>query len=557
MDINSIQKDLKKKNINACLFMHGNLFINEDILEDENQILKLTNFSGSYAILLILQTKSYLFVDGRYELQAKNEVNTKKIEIIKLSKISLIDWLKSNFPKTSSILYNPWEISLSQLANLQINLPLIDFIENVNGTKNLSPNIAKTFQHHKKFNLLSSKEKQQKVIKYLKKKKLTSYLITSPSNVSWLLNLRSNALPYSPIFRGYALLNIDGSMKVFADNTDLKTALPIDSLKKELANIKKLGLDFHTTPSIIKSFSDSFINVPDIIDNLKSIKDKTELKGIIEAHIRDGVAVSKFIYWLEKNYHNQTELDIKDKLLSYRKKEKNFYSESFATISAYGPNGAIVHYNPTKKTNLTLKKGSLLLLDSGGQYYDGTTDITRTIAIGKPTDEMIEKATLVLKSHIALASSLFPENTFGSELDLIARQPLLKHNLDYLHGTGHGVGYFSNVHEGPHRISIYAKKSASLQKNMITSIEPGFYKENSFGIRIENLYYIKEKKNTSLLSFEPLTLVPIDKTLINKYLLTKDEETWINTYHKQVFNTLKKYLTKQELIWLKEKTSPL
>ena len=307
----------------------------------------------------------------------------------------------------------------------------------------------------------------------------------------------------------------------------------------------------------ISEFQPALRHIPDIITELKAVKNTTELKGIRSAHLRDGVAMTKFMYWLSKNYKGKTETEIAEKLLSFRKKELNFYSESFATIAGFGKNAAIVHYHAPTKGSAVLKKNNILLLDSGGQYYDGTTDITRTFALGTPSTDMIEKNTLVLKAHIALATAVFPQKTSGNELDLIARQSLLKQGLDYEHGTGHGVGYFSNVHEGPASISVHAKNPAPLKAGMVTSIEPGYYKENAFGIRIENLYYVKTAKNPKFLNFEVLTLVPLDKKLINKYLLTAEEITWLNEYHKQVFLSLKKYLTKQELEWFKDICAPL
>ena len=558
MTILSIQKDLQKQKIDARLITLNNHFIGQDVLDSENQILKLTNFSGSYGILFITQTKAYLFVDGRYEIQAKKEVNLKKIEIVKLTETPFNDWLKKNFNKKHhKIEYNPWTITLKYLEHLNKCFPNITFIEQNDKELFLDKKTVKTFTHQKKFSGLTTKEKIEKITYFIKEKKLDAYLVTSATNSSWLLNMRSDALPYTPILRAYTLINKDGSYKIFTDNSDLKEALPMFELKEHIKDIKTLGADFKTSPSIILTFNPNIKNREDPISTLKTIKNKTEIKGFQSSHIRDGVAVTKFLIWLSKNYSNKTELDIAEKLLSLRSKELNFYSESFKTISAYGSNGAIVHYHPTAKTNKTIKKGSLLLLDSGAQYYDGTTDITRTIAIGKPTLDMIEKNTLVLKAHISLANAVFPQNTYGSELDILARLPLLKQNINYDHGTGHGVGHFSSVHEGSHSISLSRKSKTPLEENMITSIEPGYYLENNYGIRIENLYYITKQKNTNLLNFEPLTLVPIDKTLINKYLLTKEEELWINNYHSKVFKTLKKYLSHQELNWLKEACSPL
>lgn len=558
MDIKSIQKELKASKLTGEIVTLGNLFIGEDILPDENRILELTKFSGSYAILFITPNKAFLFVDGRYELQAKKEVNTRQIEIVKLSEISFANWLKKNYATTAAkICYNPWVISISDLRKYMRLLPKVEFIPTVRPDKLLSSKKVKTFQHLKKFTGLTAKDKITTLSRYIKQHGLDAFLVTSAANTSWLLNLRSNALPYSPLFRAYILIEKTGTYKVFAENTDYPQALPFNDLAKLLPRYKNLGADFATTPAEIINIAPELKHLADNTTREKAIKNGTELKGMRNAHLRDGVALSKFIYWLSKNYKDKTEIEIAEKLLSFRKKEPDFFSESFATIAGFGKNAAIVHYHAPEKNSAVLKKNSVLLLDSGGQYYDGTTDVTRTIALGQPSADMIEKNTLVLKAHIALASAVFHQATSGNELDLIARQPLLKQGLDYEHGTGHGVGFFSDVHEGPARISIHAKQSAPLEKGMITSIEPGYYKENAFGIRIENLYYVKSAQNPKFLNFEVLTLVPIDKKLINKYLLSADEINWLNRYHRQVFLSLKKHLTKQELAWLKDACAPL
>ncbi len=557
MDIKSIQKELKKDNLSGSLFTLGNMFIDEDILPEENRIHELTGFSGSYALLFITPTKAYLFVDGRYELQAKKEINLKQIEIVKLAETCLTDWLKKNYAKTAArISYNPWQLSQNTLDNLQKQLPQATFIPAA-PDKCLSSKKVKVFPHQKKFTGLTAKDKLSLVCAYIKQRKLDAFLVTSAAGCSWLLNLRSNALPYTPVLRAYVLVEKSGAYKIFTEHTDLKEALPFEKLAAILPQYAKLGTDFATAPAMIKNLKPDVINTPDEIINLKAVKNPTELKGTRAAHLRDGIALTKFMYWLSKNYKGKTETDVAAKLLDFRKKEANFYTESFATIAGFGTNAAIVHYHACPERTATLKKGSVLLLDSGGQYFDGTTDVTRTIALGDPTADMIEKNTLVLKGHIALASAVFHQHTTGNELDLLAREPLLKLGLDYEHGTGHGVGYFSDVHEGPARISIHAKHSAPLKAGMITSIEPGYYKENSFGIRIENLYYVKPAKNPKFLQFEVLTLAPLDKRLINKYLLTADELKWLNHYHRQVFLSLKKYLTKQELEWLKDACAPL
>ncbi|MBR5598791.1 MAG: aminopeptidase P family protein [Alphaproteobacteria bacterium] len=561
MSIKSIQEHLQKNNLHGQIITMSNLFIAQDIRDDENKIKELTNFTGSTALLFVTQKNAYLFVDGRYILQAKKETNPKLIELILQDDeafCSLSKTLKKLYKNSSAtILYNPWEISEQTKLFLQKELPNINFSSVPNPSYNLTQTIAKTFTHQKKFTGLSTNEKLTFVLNYMKQQKIDNYLITSPANASWLLNMRSNALKHSPVFRAYVLINKTGTCKVFANSTNYTKALPLEALEDTLKNTPKLATDYRTTPSIIIDFAPSIQNYKDPIENLKSIKNPTELKGFEQAHIRDGVAVTKFLYWLSKNYSQKTELDIAQKLTSLRQEEKNYYSDSFNTISAFGANGAIVHYAPTPKNNLTLKKGSLLLLDSGAQYYDGTTDITRTISIGKPTEDMKQNYTLVLKSHISLATAVFPEGTSGEKLDILARNSLLQHNLNYAHGTGHGVGHFSNVHEGPFRISINSNSNIPLQKGMVTSIEPGYYKENHYGIRIENLYQIIKYQKTPYLTFKALTLVPFDKNLILKDLLTNEEIDYINTYHQQVFNNLKKYLSRLELDWLKDKTSPI
>lgn len=558
MNIKTIQQELKKQKLAGRIYTLGNLFINEDILKEENQIEQLTGFTGSYAILLITPDKAYLFIDGRYEVQAKKEVNLRQIELVKLSEISFYEWLKKHYAKIApKISYNPWLISLETLDKLSKALPKATFVPEDNAEICLSPKKVKTFVHQKKLTGLTVKEKIAELISYLKKNDADAFLVTSAANVSWLLNKRSNALPYSPILRAYALIEKNGTYKIFAEHTDDTTALPFKELKNILPQYKKLAADFSTTPVIIKTFAPQLNHLYDETTNLKAIKNQTELKGIRNAHLRDGVALTKFMFWLSKNYSGKTEIDVAEKLLNFRKKELNFFSESFATIAGFGAHAAIIHYHAQEKTKATLKKHNVLLIDSGGQYYDGTTDVTRTITLGSPSTDMIEKNTLVLKAHIALASAIFPKNTTGYELDLVTRQPLLKQNLNYEHGTGHGVGFFSNVHEGPFNISMIHKNNTPLKANMVTSIEPGYYKENAFGIRIENLYYIKQTKNPKFLNFEVLTLAPIDKRLINKYLLTPEEINWLNKYHRQVLLSLKKYLTKQELEWLRDACAPL
>ena len=295
----------------------------------------------------------------------------------------------------------------------------------------------------------------------------------------------------------------------------------------------------------------------DVCQVMKAEKNETELAGMIACHKRDGVALIQLLYWLDNNWKGKTELDVVEKLHEFRQQQNLFFSESFETIAGTAENGAIVHYQPTIKTNKILQENSLLLLDSGGQYLDGTTDVTRTIALGQPTSEMIHDFTLVLKGHIALSQAVFPEGTCGLCLDVLARRPLWREGKDFKHGTGHGVGCFGNVHEGPNRISSNGSLYG-FKKNMITSIEPGYYKENAYGIRIENLVYSKvSAEYENYLEFEPLTLVPIDKRLIDVYLLDSGERDWLNNYHRKVYESLAACVNDNVKKWLKASCSPL
>ena len=365
------------------------------------------------------------------------------------------------------------------------------------------------------------------------------------------MNLRSNLIPYTPILRAFALITSSGDVSLFTNN--------FSSLNDELSLYKgkNIGIAYNRTPKKIQSFMKNnhikFHNFNNPITEWKSIKNPVEITGLKSAHIRDGVAVCRFLSWLKNNYQTTDELSIVTKLHEFRKQEQYFYSDSFATIAGFASNSAIIHYRPEIKTNLSLTNNSVLLLDSGAQYFDGTTDITRTIAIGYPSDEIINSYTQVLKAHIAVASALFPINTSGSSLDTLARSTLWQYGKDFPHGTGHGIGYFLDVHEGPQSLS--SKSSYPLKKNMIVSIEPGFYKENEYGIRIENVALITETSTefiSSMLKFEPLTLVPFDKSLINKKLLTQKEIDYINQYHQKVFLTLESMLDSATKKWLSE-----
>ena len=557
MTLKEFQKKLKDNAIKAFLVTHDNMFLGQDILESENKILELTGFTGSAGILLVTPSKAWLLVDGRYAIQARLETDPKKITVIESKSFTVDVVVLCVKYKISTLCYNPWCISVSDV-NFYAPKITLKPVENILPCTIVPP--AKVYQHALKYTQLSAKEKCETVAKSLLQG-ADALLICAADDVSWLCNLRSVLLPYTPVLRAYALLNRQGGIQLFADDVKgFGIILPMKALPKVLEKYKGKTVLYNadTTPQKMLdmvqgiNFKRLFFNT--LLD-MKASKNKTELKGYRDAHLEDGIAVTKFLYWLHQQKNKLTELDVVEKLHEFRAKRPLFVSESFATIAATGAHAAIVHYQPSKKTNEPLEKNSVLLLDSGGQYLNGTTDVTRTIAIGKPSKQMITDFTLVLKAHLRLISAVFPENTSGQALDTLARSVLWQEGKDYSHGTGHGVGHFLNVHEGPFGMKV--RTTSHIKADYVTSVEPGYYLENKYGIRIENLVYSVPAKQKGFLKFENLTLIPIDKTLINPYLLSVGERDALNNYHQRVWHCLAPYMDKNEAKWLKAACSPL
>jgi len=523
----------------AVLIKRDNMFLGEDILKAENKIAELSNFSGSAGMLVVLKNKTFLLVDGRYTLQAKKQV-FKGIEVVEIQGFfsTLVEILRQN--NIQKIIFNPWAVSACEVEFLESEGFSVLSDLKAPASNTLEP--KKVFAHPVRFAGLSHKQKIQNILSAMPSG-FDSLLITSAEEVSWLSNLRAVDLPYSPVLRAYALLKKTGKLKVYVAS----------QMPKLIADLKKCGRVIYSkaqTPAALMPYLKNGADVGfDEIAKQKTKKNDAELKGFKAAHIRDGAALVKFLCWLEENYVGFSETDAVQKLHEFRAKAKNYFSESFATIAAFGANGAVVHYQPSEKTNKKFSKNGVFLLDSGGQYFDGTTDITRTIALGRVKKEIKKDFTLVLKAHIALANHIFEEKTPAFDLDAICRNVLWLEGRDYKHGTGHGVGHFSNVHEPP--FSINATNKTQAMAGYVTSIEPGIYIENAYGIRIENLYYTK--KCGDGLCFEALTLCPIDLKLVDLKLLSDKEKDWLNAYHQRVFDVLKPFLNKKERLWLQEK----
>ena len=563
--INQLKSILHKENCDAYLVPKNDEYFGEYVSENKDRLKFITGFTGSTALALIFKNKSYLFVDGRYTLQAKTEVN-KNFKICEVPKIKPQQILKKINKKitigfdpklfTSNFLKN---IVTNNLINLKpVNNNLIDKIwKNKSKIKN-----NKFYLLEKKYHGENYFYKFNKVRKILKLKNIHYLICTAVENIAWLLNIRGSDSISSPLAYGKILFNKNGKILFFTDTSKLtpqikkffkknvifiKEEFFVNYLRKIKASrilIDKKTCCFYYEKNIHSS--NKIINLDDPIYLLKAIKNKTEINNTQIANLFDGIALTKFIFWLKNNYKRKkiTEISAQHKLENFKKKQKEYLYPSFNTISAFGANGAIVHYRANNKSNKQIKGNNLYLLDSGSQYFYGTTDVTRTIAIGKISNFQKKIYTSVLKAHIAVTLYKLNKTTLGKHIDKVARMTLLKSGYNYSHGTGHGVGYFLNVHEGPQGLSPF--NNHKILPGMILSNEPGFYKKNDFGIRIENLIYCK-KINNNYLEFMELTMVPIDKECINKKLLNKKEINWINNYHQRIFHILKPFMNKFEL----------
>ena len=555
--LETLQKQLIAAKADAYIITRNNMFLGQDILPEENKICELTGFSGSAGNLIVFRDRAVLLVDGRYDLQAKTQTDNTKIEVV-CTRESIGSWIQKNIKNNCRFLYNPWCHAIAETDFWKRALDDHEFIEDKDNLlgERISSGDAEIFELEEQFSGISTEEKISYLSNFCVEQKIDAYLITECDSVSWLLNLRSNLIKNTPILRAFALVTATGEVSLFT--TDFS------KLEKELETYagKSIGLAFNRAPKKLQNLMKErriwIRNLNNPIVDWKAQKNPVEISGFKNAHIRDAVAVCRFLQWLEASWQDLDELQIVTKLREFRASQPNFYNDSFETIAGFASNGAIIHYQPTAETNKKLEADSVLLLDSGAQYFDGTTDITRTIAFASPSQEIIDSYTQVLKAHIAVASALFPKETPGMMLDAVARSVLWRYGKDYAHGTGHGVGHFLSVHEGPQSLSL--KNAVPLKTNMVVSIEPGFYKEGCYGIRLENLVLIQEKiaeNGQEMLGFEPLTLVPFDTKLINKKLLSSEDLQWLNTYHQQIYKTLLPHLDEKTALWLKQNTQKL
>ena len=556
--INRIVDNFNKFKIEGYIIPKNDNFFSEYVKHDRLKII--SNFTGSAGFAIIFKNKNYLFVDGRYTLQANSE-SGKNFKIVEFPNL-----LPKNLFQKVILGYDP-----TLFTKLQLQYFFGKKIKLVPISENLVDILKKPSERHSeqyyslpsKITGKSHKLKISVVSNIIKKNKSDYLFISAPENVSWLLNIRGSDVPFSPIVNCYCLIGKNKKTLIIGKKNKFKNLLKKRTISKnQIIDPKNLvdlleglkGKNFIIDEKTCSIFYEELIakkfHIKKRVDPcylLKAKKNSAEIKNMINTHIEDGIALTKFIFWIKNNKNQSlTEIDAEKKLESFRRRSKNYLYPSFNTIAGSGPNGAIVHYRASNKTNRRIKNKDIFLCDSGGQYKYGTTDVTRTICFSKPSKKIKKVFTLVLKGHIAIVTNDFNKNKKGYQLDIKARKFLKEKGYDFKHGTGHGVGFFSNVHEGPQSISKYNK--IKLIEGMILSNEPGYYEKGKFGIRIENLIFIK--KNKKKLFFENLTLAPIDKDLIEFKMLTKKEKDYIFKYHLKIYSKLSNFLSLKERKWL-------
>ena len=555
--IKILREKFNKFEIDGYIIPKNDEYFSEYAKND--RLKNISNFSGSAGLAVILKKKNYLFVDGRYTIQAQQESGT-NFHIIEIHKK-----LPNTIIKNYNLGYDPRLFTSKNIKKYFSNNNLISINNNlIDQIFKFKEKRTKPFYSLKKD--IVGENHQSKILKitnFLKSNNADYLFVSAPENIAWLLNIRGYDNPNSPIPN--ARLIIDKNKELFLitqKNNTLKIIREKKITKNQVVDIRDIsklinnlkGKNFITDDKTCSIFYENMIksrfkvlNKNDPIYKLKSIKNSCEINHMIDAHKKDGLALTKFIYWIKNiNKKTITEVDAQNKLEKFRKLNKDYLFPSFNTIAGSGSNGAIVHYRATSHSTKNINKKDIFLVDSGGQYNYGTTDVTRTICFTNQKKSIKNAYTNVLKGHIAVALTNLNKHNTGKKIDIRARKFLKKEGLDYAHGTGHGVGFFLNVHEGPQSISKY--NNVKIEKGMILSNEPGFYKKNYYGIRIENLIYAKKLKND--LFFKNLTLVPIEKDLINYKLLNKTEKNYLFKYHLNIYSEYSIFLNKKEKKWL-------
>lgn len=587
--LQALRAIMKQYSIQGYLVPHADEYQGEYLPPAAERLHWLTGFSGSAGAAVVLQNKAVVMSDGRYTLQLKNQVDPALFETADLFDPGPARWIVDHAGRGAVIGYDPRLYTEAQIGAIEnilkpagITLSAIEdnLIDAVWHNRPPPPaSIVQAFSEA--IAGRPAADKLDEVAGIIKSEGGYAAIISLPDSIAWLLNIRGSDVPHNPLALSYAVVHANGDMDWFIDPArvpstvaaklgnrvrlvppvDLDTSL--DALAR--AASAPLFVDRASVPvwfrQKLEGAGATVSHMPDPCIGLKAIKNASEQRAIRNAHERDGVAMVRFMAWLDREgvSGKLSELDIEQKLLDFRRADPAFRDTSFDTIAGWGPNGAIIHYRATPQSSRMIQPPGLLLLDSGAQYEDGTTDITRTIAVGSPTDEMKQRNTMVLKGHVALSALTFPQGTTGADIEIVARRALWDAGLDYAHGTGHGVGCYLSVHEPGAGIS--GRSNMALKPGMLISNEPGYYKEGAYGIRIENLILVREhgtmESGKARYGFETVTLAPYDRRLIVPEMLDDQELAWLNDYHERVFKTLSPYLGADEKAWLKTACTPL
>ena len=590
--LNALRAQLKADRLDGFVVPLTDEHMSEYVGSYAQRLAWLTGFQGSAGSAVVLPEEAAIFVDGRYTLQVRQQVSASEWSYQSVPETSAADWLKDHAPQGARIGYDPWlhtkdwvkkarealagrGVELVPVAQNPIDIIWKDRPEASNAHLVVQPDALAG---------KSSAEKRTEIGDWLVKNHADAAVLSALDSIAWAFNVRGADVSRTPVALAYAIVHADGTADLFVASEKVGPEVrqhlgngvrlhERSEFESALADLKghTVAVDPERAVSaIFDALERAGANIVTLRDPTilpKAIKNPAEIAGQKAAQERDGAAISKFLRWVETEAPKGEldELTASDKLESLRRENPEIRDLSFDTISGAGPNGAIVHYKSSEKTNRKLENGTLYLVDSGGQYVDGTTDITRTVCVGEPTEEMRDRFTRVLKGHIALATAVFPKGTRGSQLDSFARRPLWEAGLDYAHGTGHGVGSFLAVHEGPQRISPAGSGQAGgdepLQAGMILSNEPGYYKTGEYGIRIENLVLVVEREipgaEKSMLGFETLTFAPIERRLIDAGMLSDDERSWLNCYHAHVLAKIGPRLSGDDLAWLQRACAPI
>ncbi len=589
--LTALRARLADLGVDGLIVPHADEHLSEYLPPSAERLAWLTGFDGSAGTAIILKDKAFLFVDGRYTIQAERQVDTSVFEIVDIMATAPSTWLADNLEAESRIGHDPWLLTMAEVKRMADSATkaggsLVALDENPVDSvwrDRPEPPAAPVSRHPVEFAGRSAADKLYDLAETLIAQRANATVLVRADSIAWTFNIRGSDTAHNPAPLAFAILKAEGKPALYIDGRKLSNAVRADlaaiadihevaSLKAALADLggQRVLLDPASTPraiaTAVEAAGATIVEGSDPAERPKAIKNSTELDGARRAQRRDGAAMVRFLAWIDAHAQDGSvdEIAAADKLRELRAETarrdgSELVDIAFDTISGAGANGAIVHYRVTPDTTRRLEPGSLYLVDSGGQYRDGTTDITRTVAIGQPSAEMRDRFTRVLKGHIALATARFPAGTSGAQLDAFARRPLWEAGLDYAHGTGHGVGSFLSVHEGPANVSKRGK--APLVAGMILSNEPGFYREGAYGIRTENLVVVTEADVSSdaapFLCFETITLCPIDRRLIDTTLLDATEIAWLDAYHAALPAALNDLLDDDERAWLADATRPL